>query len=104
MPTVEQLENPPTRDHRASARLGAVLITGLTAALDLYHVLVAPFLAAHSGSACRFEPSCSRYAKIALDRYGIWRGGYLAIRRLARCNPLGGHGYDPVPQPPTLSS
>jgi uncharacterized protein len=66
--------------------------------LDLYHALMAPFLAAQSGSSCRFEPSCSRYAKTALAQHGLWRGGYLAMRRLIRCHPWGSYGYDPVPQ------
>ena len=73
------------------------------AMLDLYHLLLAPLLTAHSGSGCRFEPSCSHYAKIALGHHGLRRGGYLAIRRLARCHPWGGHGYDPVPQTPSLN-
>lgn len=46
---------------------------------------------------CRFEPSCSWYAREALERHGIVRGGWLAVRRLARCRPGGGRGYDPVP-------
>jgi putative membrane protein insertion efficiency factor len=47
--------------------------------------------------ACRFEPTCSRYAYAAIERYGALRGGWLAIRRLVRCQPWGGSGYDPVP-------
>jgi hypothetical protein len=46
---------------------------------------------------CRFQPSCSAYAITALRRYGALRGGFLAARRLLRCHPWGGSGYDPVP-------
>ena len=46
---------------------------------------------------CRFAPSCSAYAIDALRRYGAWRGGLLAARRLLRCHPWGGSGFDPVP-------
>lgn len=46
---------------------------------------------------CRFQPSCSAYAITAIGRYGAWTGGGLAARRLLRCHPWGGCGYDPVP-------
>jgi putative membrane protein insertion efficiency factor len=46
---------------------------------------------------CRYDPSCSAYAIGALERYGAWRGGLLAAKRLLRCHPWGGSGYDPVP-------
>lgn len=46
---------------------------------------------------CRFVPSCSAYAIEALSRYGAWKGGWLAIRRIGRCHPWGGCGHDPVP-------
>ena len=46
---------------------------------------------------CRFVPSCSEYGYEAIARYGIIRGGALAAWRILRCNPWGGHGYDPVP-------
>ena len=50
-------------------------------------------------SPCRFTPSCSTYAIEAVEVHGATRGAWLALRRLARCHPLGGHGYDPVPLP-----
>ncbi|HLL59202.1 MAG TPA: membrane protein insertion efficiency factor YidD, partial [Allosphingosinicella sp.] len=46
---------------------------------------------------CRYSPSCSAYAITALQRYGALRGSWLAAKRLCRCHPWGGHGYDPVP-------
>jgi len=64
------------------------------ALLGLYRAGVSPLL----GPACRFEPSCSQYAAQALERFGIARGFWLAARRVARCHPLGGSGYDPVPE------
>ena len=48
-------------------------------------------------SSCRYEPSCSHYAQEAVEAHGVLRGGWLTLRRLARCAPWGGSGYDPVP-------
>ncbi|WP_353205685.1 membrane protein insertion efficiency factor YidD [Sphingomonas sp.] len=48
-------------------------------------------------SSCRFQPTCSAYAIIALRRYGPLKGGWLAAKRIARCHPWGGYGPDPVP-------
>lgn len=47
--------------------------------------------------ACRYTPTCSQYAKEAILKYGPFKGGWLAAKRIARCNPWGGSGYDPVP-------
>jgi putative membrane protein insertion efficiency factor len=48
-------------------------------------------------SPCRFVPSCSAYAAEAIETHGVMRGGLLALRRLGRCRPAGGRGFDPVP-------
>lgn len=48
-------------------------------------------------SSCRFTPTCSQYALEAVEKYGALKGGYLAVRRILRCRPFGGFGYDPVP-------
>jgi putative membrane protein insertion efficiency factor len=58
-----------------------------------YQLIVSPVL----GPACRFYPSCSQYACLAIDRYGVVKGSYLAIRRLLRCHPFHPGGFDPVP-------
>ena len=59
-----------------------------------YQRLISPAFRGH----CRFSPSCSEYAHGAIERHGTVKGGWLAFRRLLRCHPLGGCGYDPVPE------
>jgi hypothetical protein len=58
-----------------------------------YKYLISPYI----GKSCRFEPSCSTYALEAFRSYGFFRGFKLSLFRIIRCNPWGGHGYDPVP-------
>ena len=59
-------------------------------------------ISAHTKPVCRFTPTCSQYAIEAFSRFGTLRGGLLALWRILRCNPFGGHGYDPVPATFTL--
>jgi len=58
-----------------------------------YQLIVSPVL----GPACRFYPSCSQYALLAINQYGVVKGAYLAFRRLLRCHPFHPGGIDPVP-------
>lgn len=68
----------------------------LVAVIRLYQAVLAPLFR----GACRFEPSCSRYGIEAISTHGSLRGSWLTLRRLARCHPFGGAGFDPVPPPP----
>jgi putative membrane protein insertion efficiency factor len=61
--------------------------------IRFYQLAISPWL----GPACRFTPTCSEYTAEAIRNHGIVRGTALGIRRVTRCHPLGGHGYDPVP-------
>ena len=72
----------------------------LIAIIDLYRAVLSPLITATIGPACRFEPTCSAYAREAISRHGIVAGGRLALGRLLRCRPAGGWGPDPVPQNP----
>ena len=65
----------------------------LMALVHVYRVTLSSLL----GPSCRFEPSCSAYALMALDRHGALRGGWLSLRRVLRCHPFHPAGFDPVP-------
>ena len=52
---------------------------------------------------CRYIPTCSQYAVTAIERYGAWKGGWMALWRILRCNPFSRGGYDPVPEDPNLT-
>jgi len=81
------------------ARLGLVLL------VRIYRWILSPLKTNLLGNTarCRFAPSCSEYALIALQRHGAIRGSLLAGHRICRCHPWGGQGYDPVPEAPQAS-
>ena len=74
--------------------VGRVLAWPLLGLVKLYRVTISPLL----GANCRYQPTCSAYAIEALQKHGAFRGSVLAAKRIARCHPWGGHGYDPVPE------
>ena len=61
--------------------------------IKIYQYLISPL----TGAACRYTPTCSQYGVEAIKKYGPFKGGWLTLKRLARCHPWGGHGHDPVP-------
>lgn len=61
--------------------------------IKFYQYVISPAL----GPKCRYTPTCSQYSIEALKKYGLFKGGWLAIKRIASCHPWGGHGHDPVP-------
>ena len=85
---------PPVCPH--PPMLPADLSLAQRVALGLLRRYKLLFSSMYSGS-CRYLPSCSDYAAEAVARFGVLRGSFLAARRLARCNPFGAHGLDPVP-------
>jgi putative membrane protein insertion efficiency factor len=83
---------PITRSLIARAR--ALVVTALCLTIRMYQVLISPLL----GNCCRFEPSCSRYAQLCIERLGPVRGSWLALLRLLRCHPFCPGGHDPPPE------
>lgn len=71
-----------------------ILIAPLVLLIKFYQICISPL---KGGPTCRFTPTCSQYALEALRKYGLFKGGWLALKRILRCHPWGGSGYDPVP-------
>ena len=69
--------------------LGAIFIL----LIKIYQYFISPL----TGASCRYTPTCSQYGAEAIKKHGAFKGGWLTIKRIARCNPWGGHGHDPVP-------
>ncbi|WP_092209017.1 membrane protein insertion efficiency factor YidD [Bizionia echini] len=61
--------------------------------IKIYQIFISPW----TPSTCRFQPTCSHYAKEALEKHGFWNGGKLAVIRIFSCHPWGRSGFDPVP-------
>jgi hypothetical protein len=70
-----------------------ILALPLIVLIKVYQLLISPIFP----PSCRFTPTCSNYVLEALKKYGILKGGWLSLRRITRCHPWGGSGYDPVP-------
>ena len=81
----------PAQEKRPRSSLLALCLLGL---VKFYQLFISPLI----GPRCRYQPTCSAYAAEALRLHGGLKGGMLAIRRILRCHPWGGFGYDPVPQ------
>jgi len=74
-------------------RMQTILIKPLIWLIRIYKITISPLFPA----TCRYTPSCSTYAVEALETHGLFKGGWLALKRIISCNPWGGSGYDPVP-------
>ena len=70
-----------------------ILSFPFVALIKIYQWIISPII----GPKCRFTPTCSTYSLQAFKKYGVFKGLWLTARRIARCHPWGGHGYDPVP-------
>lgn len=81
----------------AAAQIRSFPQRSAVAGLRAYKAVVSPLLP----PACRFVPTCSEYAAEAVARFGLLRGGWMALRRLGRCHPFHAGGFDPVPPPRT---
>jgi len=71
-----------------------ILIFPFILLIKVYQIGLSPMLGPNK---CRYQPTCSNYALEALKKYGLFKGGYLAAKRILSCHPWGGSGYDPVP-------
>ena len=87
------LTAPPKQTERTNKGCAYVLAFPFVLLIKLYQRCISPL----KPPTCRFTPSCSQYALEAFRKYGPFKGLYLAIKRLARCHPWGGSGFDPVP-------
>ncbi len=71
----------------------SILIAPFIILIRVYQWIISPVM----GPKCRFTPTCSQYTAEALQKHGLFKGGALSLKRISKCRPGGGHGYDPVP-------
>ena len=74
-------------------KISRILALPFITLIRLYRIFISPLL----GSNCRHTPTCSEYGIIALKKYGVFKGTFLTVKRIIKCNPLFKGGYDPVP-------
>ena len=84
---------PPKSATHAQTLMNTLLSKFILALIRFYQYAVSPLIPPR----CRYIPTCSQYAVEAVKKYGAFKGGWLALKRIARCHPFGGHGHDPVP-------
>jgi hypothetical protein len=88
------LPNPDPIQKRSVLTWLAIIISyPFILLIRIYQYVISPTL----GPKCRFTPTCSQYAVQALQKHGLIKGGWLSVKRISKCRPGGGHGYDPVP-------
>lgn len=88
-------DQPKTNNstHAGPSPVSAAIATALSLPVKFYRYAISPL----TPPCCRFTPTCSQYALEALKKHGAFRGSWLTVRRICRCHPWGGSGYDPVP-------
>ena len=79
---------------KISKKMNKILIFPFIVLIKFYQTLISPLL----GSNCRFQPTCSEYCMDSLKTWGLFKGLYLSMKRIIKCHPWGGKGYDPVPR------
>jgi len=85
---------PIQKPFRSDLKMIAIIISyPFILLIRIYQYVISPAI----GPKCRYTPTCSQYSVQALQKHGLFKGGWLAIKRISSCRPGGGHGYDPVP-------
>jgi putative membrane protein insertion efficiency factor len=78
--------------NKSAISIRGIIISPFVLLVKIYQGAISPLLP----NACRYTPTCSQYAIEALQKHGLFKGGWMGIKRILSCNPWGGHGHDPV--------